>query len=51
MGLPSAVLEEEPLPAAAPGGAADRHSALGRRGGFVSRELIKGNMATGGGPF
>lgn len=35
---------------AAPGGA-DRHSALGRRGGFVYRELIRANMATGGGPF
>lgn len=50
MGLPSAVFEEEPLLVAAPGGA-DRHSALGRRGGFVYRELIRANMATGGGPF
>lgn len=49
-GLPLAVFEEEPLLVAAPGGA-DRHSALGRRGGFVSRELIRANMATGGGPF
>lgn len=50
MGLPSAVFEEEPLLVAAPGGA-DRHSALDRRGGFVYRELIRANMATGGGPF
>lgn len=36
VGLPAAVFEGEPLLGEAPEGA-DRHAALGRRGGFVYR--------------